>query len=220
MRILVVEDEPDIAEPVTLLLSREGYEVAWAPNLDSAWEEFLAAEPALLVLDVMLPEGEDAGFTFARQVREGGYSGSILFLTARDSLEDRVAGLDLGGDDYLVKPFALEELLARVRALLRRGAQHKGGRFQRGDLVVDLVARKAYWKGEEIGLTLKEFALLETLCLNPDRLFTPEELADRLFPGRDTAVRMVRVYIHRLRRKLSPEVVRTGAGGYGLGLPQ
>lgn len=220
MRILVVEDEPDIAEPVTLFLSRQGYEAVWAYDLEAAWEEFLTAEPALVILDVMLPEGEDAGFLFAQQVREGGYGGPILFLTARDSLEDRVAGSNLGGDDYLVKPFALEELLARVRALLRREAQHKGGSWQRGDLKVDLLARKVYWKGREVRLTVKEFALLETLCLNPDRLFTPEELADRLFPGRDTAVRMVRVYIHRLRRKLSQGVVRTGAGGYGLGLSQ
>nr|WP_279232082.1 response regulator transcription factor [Thermus albus] len=217
---MVVEDELDIAEPVTLFLSRHGYEAVWAGNQEAAWEEFLAAEPAMLILDVMLPEGEDAGFRFAQQVREGGYSGPILFLTARDSLEDRVAGLNLGGDDYLVKPFALEELLARVRALLRREAQHKGGGWQRGDLKVDFLARKAYWKGREVSLTVKEFALLETLCLNPDRLFAPEELADRLFPGRDTAVRMVRIYVHRLRRKLSPKVVRTGAGGYGLGLSQ
>lgn len=144
MRILVVEDEPDIAEPVTLFLSRQGYEVVWACDLEAAWEEFLAAEPALLILDVMLPEGEDAGFLFAEQIREGGYAGPILFLTARDSLEDRVTGLNLGGDDYLVKPFAFEELLARVRALLRREAQYKGGGWQRGDLRVDFLARKVY----------------------------------------------------------------------------
>lgn len=220
MRILVVEDEPDIAEPLLLLLRREGYEAVWAGSLESAWEVFLEGEPLLVVLDVMLPEGEEAGFAFARQLREGGYEGAILFLTARDALDDRVAGLNLGGDDYLVKPFALEEFLARVRALLRRGAHYKGTRFLKGELEVDLVGRRAYWKGEAVALSPREFALLELLCRYPERLFPPEELADRLFPGRESGVRMARVYIHRLRRKLAPEVVRTGAGGYGLGLSQ
>jgi len=218
MRILLLEDEADIAEPLLLLLAREGYEAVWARSLEEAWASFLEAEPDLLVLDVMLPEGEDAGFTFAQEVREGGYAGAVLFLTARDALEDRVHGLNLGGDDYLVKPFALEEFLARVLALLRRGAQHKGGRFRRGALEVDLVGRRALWRGEEVALSPKEFALLELFCLYPERLFSLEEVADRLFPGRDSGVRMARIYVHRLRSKLAPEAIRTGSGGYGLGL--
>ncbi|GAB5602604.1 response regulator transcription factor [Thermus sp. FJN-A] len=218
MRILLVEDEPDIGEPLTLFLAKEGYEVGWARSVGEAWGAFLETEPDLLVLDVMLPEGVDAGFRFADAVREGGYAGGILFLTARDGLEDRVYGLDLGGDDYLVKPFAFGELLARVRALLRRGAQHKARWFRRGPLEVDLVGKRAFWQGKEAILSPTEFHLLEVFCLYPHRLFGTEELADRLFPGRESSLRLVRVYVHRLRNKLGPEVVRTGAGGYGLGL--
>lgn len=218
MRILLVEDEPDIAEPLAALLGREGHEAVWAQGLEEAWERFLEAEPALLVLDVMLPEGPEAGFTFAREVREGGYAGPILFLTARDGVEDRVKGLELGGDDYLVKPFHLEEFLARVRALLRRGAAHKGQGFSKGGLEVDFAAKRVRYRGEEVALSAKAYELLELFCRNPDRLYSLEELADLLFPGRETGTAMVRVYVHRLRQRLGPEVIRTGPRGYGLGL--
>ncbi len=121
MRILLVEDEVGLAGPLVALLRRERYEVGWADNTTQARAYVDEHEPDLIALDVMLPEGEDAGFDLARQLRLGGFTGAILFLTARDAVEDRVYGLDLGGDDYLVKPFSLEEFLARVRALLRRG---------------------------------------------------------------------------------------------------
>ncbi|WP_337845874.1 response regulator, partial [Thermus sp.] len=109
MRILVVEDEGAIARPLVRLLGQAHHRVVWAQSLEEAWTAMEEGEPDLLVLDVMLPEGEEAGFAFAQAVREGGYSGPILFLTARDALEDRVRGLDLGGDDYLAKPFHLED---------------------------------------------------------------------------------------------------------------
>jgi DNA-binding response OmpR family regulator len=119
MQILIVEDEQDLAGPLTVLLRREGYEVVWADALEPAQQAFAESEFDLVILDVMLPEGEDAGFQFTRHLREAGFGGRILFLTARDTVEDRVRGLDVGGDDYLVKPFSLRELLARVRALGR-----------------------------------------------------------------------------------------------------
>ncbi len=218
MRILLVEDEPTVAEPLNALLNREGYAVTWAPNLEAAWRALADGEPDLAILDVMLPEGENAGFTLAKRLREAGYRGPILFLTARDALEDRVAGLDLGGDDYLVKPFAFQELVARVRALLRREAQTKQARLVRGPLEVDLAARRVRYDGRPVVLTEKEFALLERFALYPEKTFTVEELLERCFPGATSGPRIVRVYVHHLRQKLAPQVIETVPGGYRLGV--
>ncbi len=217
MRILVVEDEDGLRKPIAAMLRHQGYEVREAANLEEAWDAFIDAEPDLVSLDIMLPEGEDAGFRFAEEIREAGYEGPILFVTARDAVDDRVKGLDLGGDDYLVKPFNLEEYAARVRALLRRGSPVKKSRFERGPLAVDLAARRVFWNGREVELTGREFALLELFVLNPERVYSPEELLERLFPGTESGPKIVRVYIHRLRQKLGPEAIVTVPGGYRLG---
>ncbi len=219
MRVLLVEDEDGLRKPLAAMLRHQGYEVQEAASLDEAWDAFVEAEPDLVSLDVMLPEGEEAGFRFAEELRAAGYQGPILFVTARDAVDDRVRGLDLGGDDYLVKPFELEEYAARIRALLRRGAQVKKSLIDRGPLVVDLAARKVFWQGREVAITGREFALLELFALNPDRVFTPEELLERLFPGSESGLRIVRVYVHRLRQKLGPAVIATVPGGYRLGVP-
>jgi len=216
--VLLVEDEDGLRKPLAAMLRHQGYEVREAASLEEAWDAFVEAEPDLLSLDIMLPEGEDAGFRFAEELRAAGYEGPILFVTARDAVDDRVRGLDLGGDDYLVKPFELEEYAARVRALLRRGSPVKKSRFERGPLAVDLAARRVFWRGREVALTGREFALLELLILNPERVFTAEELLERLFPGTESGLKIVRVYIHRLRQKLGPEVVATVPGGYRLGV--
>ncbi len=216
--MLLVEDEDGLRKPLAAMLRHQGYEVREAASLEEAWDAFVEAEPDLLSLDIMLPEGEDAGFRFAEELRAAGYEGPILFVTARDAVDDRVRGLDLGGDDYLVKPFELEEYAARVRALLRRGSPVKKSRFERGPLAVDLAARRVFWRGREVALTGREFALLELLILNPERVFTAEELLERLFPGTESGLKIVRVYIHRLRQKLGPEVVATVPGGYRLGV--
>lgn len=216
MRILVVEDEGAIARPLLRLLEQAHHQVAWAQNLQEAWVAMEEGEPDLLVLDVMLPEGEEAGFAFAQAVREGGYNGPILFLTARDALEDRVRGLDLGGDDYLTKPFRLEEFMARVRALLRREARSKKTRVCQGPLEVDLADRTVRWWGRHVELAPKEFALLELFALHPHRIFTAQELWERFFPE-STSDSIVRVYVRKLREKLGPGVIRTLPSGYTLG---
>lgn len=218
MKVLVVEDEAGILEPILALLRRERYEVQGARNLEEAWEAFLQGEPEVLVLDVMLPEGEDAGFGFAEALRQGGFRGGILFLTARDALKDRIQGLELGGDDYLVKPFHLEELLARVKALARRNADFKGRLLQRGPLEVDLVARRVTFEGKEVILSPKALALLELLVQNPERTFPREELLHRLFPGAESDA-VLRVYVQKLRQSLAPWVVERVPGGYRLGKP-
>ncbi|WP_448567228.1 response regulator transcription factor [Thermus sp.] len=216
MQVLLLEDEPRLGQAVEGALSAQGYGVRWAKDMAQAREAFLETEPDLMVLDVRLPEDPDGGFRFAEEVREAGYKGPILFLTARDALEDRVQGLDLGGDDYLVKPFHLEELLARVRALLRRASEVKASRVRLGPMEVDLAARAVYLEGRRVDLSLKELALLEHFLLHPGRVYAPEELAEKVF-GDPEKVGAVKVYVHYLRQKLFPEVVRTVPGGYRLG---
>ncbi|BDG17302.1 response regulator transcription factor [Thermus brockianus] len=216
MQVLLLEDEPHLGRAVAGALAAQGYGVRWARGLEAAREAFLEGEPDLMILDVRLPEDPDGGFRFAQEVREAGYQGPILFLTARDALEDRVLGLDLGGDDYLVKPFHLEELLARVRALLRRASAVKESRVRLGALEVDLAARAVYVGGKRVDLSLREFALLELFVLHPERVFSPEEVAEKVF-GDGERVGAVKVYVHYLRQKLHPQVVRTVPGGYRLG---
>lgn len=218
MRILLVEDEAGLAAPLEALLRRERYEVTWASSLSEARAAFLESEPDLIALDIMLPEGDNSGLIFAQEVRGSGYSGIILFLTARDTVEDRVAGLDLGGDDYLIKPFSLQEFLARIRALLRRSSSTRRTMLERGPLKVDFAGRAVWWNNRIISLSDKEFALLERLALNPERVFSINELLERLFPDTDSGHRILRVYVYRLREKLGPDVVVTMPGGYALGV--
>ncbi|MGK0619712.1 response regulator transcription factor [Meiothermus cerbereus] len=218
MRILLVEDEAGLAGPLLALLRRERYEVEWADSRDQAQKLVDELEPDLIALDVMLPEGDDAGFRLAQQLRQGGFEGAILFLTARDAVEDRVLGLDLGGDDYLVKPFSLEELLARVRALLRRGGTTRQTVLERGPLRIEFDSRKVYWNQRLVSLSDKEFALLERLALHPERVFGVDELLEKLFPNTESGHRILRVYVHRLREKMGENVIATLPGGYVLGV--
>jgi len=219
MRILLVDDEADLARALTAMLKAERYEVRWACSIDAAYEALADSEPDLVVLDVMFPEGEDAGFRFARELREARVDLPILFLSARDTLEDRVEGLDLGGDDYLTKPFATAELLARVRALLRRDGEQRTALLERGPLAIDFRARTVRWAGQSVALSDREFALLETLALHPERAYPVDELAERHFPNAGSGTYVVRTYVFRLRSKLAPEAIRTLPGGYRLGVP-
>ena len=218
MNILVVEDESILGKTLAVLLQRSGYQASHVDSYESAWDAFVEREPDLVALDVMLPEGEDAGFKYAQELRESGYSGPILFMTARDTIEDRVKGLDLGGDDYLIKPFSLDEFMARVRALLRREAKTKQSSFKRGALEVDFRQRRVVWNQKEVTLSEREFALLELFALNPDKIYTAEELLERIFPGADSGTKVIRVYVHYLRQKLAAEAIATASGGYRLGV--
>lgn len=217
MTILLLEDESDIAEPVKEALQDDRYDVVWVRDAAAAFEAVAERDFDLLLVDVTLPEGAYAGFEFVRGVREAGYAGALMFVSARDAVADRIRGLDLGGDDYLVKPFSLDELLARVRALMRRGAQTKRARIRHGELQVDLVARTVAWAGRPVQLTDREFAMLELMALHPDRVFAVDDLLERFFPGAASGPRVVRVYVSQLRQKLDPTAIRTVAGGYALG---
>lgn len=219
MRVLLVEDEADLARALVAVLAQERYQVAWAGTPEDALDQVSDAEPDLLILDVMFPDDEDGGFHLAASLRSAGLDAPILFLTARDDVDDRVRGLDLGGDDYLAKPFEISELLARVRALLRRDGHARAAVLERGPLRLDFAARSVRWEGSEVDLSDREFALLEMLALNPGRAFAVDELVDRLFPQAASGGYAVRTYVFRLRSKLAPDVVRTIPGGYRLGVP-
>lgn len=216
MRLLLVEDDPRIAQPTAGVLREAGYVVTWTQTGPEALEAAMLGDYPLIVLDVMLP-GLD-GFEVARELRAGGVDSAILFLTARGELADRIEGLDLGGDAYLVKPFAMPELLATLRALSRRERGQGAPRvsFANGRGTLDTVARTVGWDGQEISVTGREYALIEALALAPERWFTREELLDRVWgPEFGGEARIVDVYVRYVRRKLAPEAVTSERGrGY------
>jgi two-component system, OmpR family, response regulator QseB len=222
MRVLLVEDEPDIRLPLQRALLAQGFEVRVAHDLPSGREAMLEIEPDLMVLDVRLLDEEDGGFILAREARASGYVGSILFLTARDVLQDRVQALDDGGDDYVVKPFELLEVLARVRALLRRPTEARSSQLRfgnaAGNLELDLVRQQVSQDGARLELSLREFALLERLALSPSRVFSAEELLDAIWGESASSISVVKVNVHRLREKLGAETISSVRGGYQFGL--
>jgi two-component system OmpR family response regulator len=201
MRVLVVEDEPRMASLIRRGLEREGLAADVAGSGEDAVWMAQSHDYDAIVLDVMLP-GID-GFETCRRLRAAGIWAPVLMLTARDAVEDRVAGLDTGADDYLVKPFAFAELLARLRALARRGEQERPNVLQVGDLTLDPAAHEVRRGDSEISLSAKEFSLLETFMRRPgevlSRLHLLEHAWDFAYENRSN---VVDVYIHRLRRKI------------------
>ena len=215
--ILVVDDDAPIRRMLARTLAAEGHDVSSAADGGSALAAVERAVPDLLVLDVAMP-GLD-GFAVCRRLRAKGLALPILLLTARDGVPDRVAGLDAGADDYLVKPFASEELVARVRALLRRGRE-PADVLAHGDLVLDLSARTARRGGRELGLSARELDLLELLLRNARQVVTRELALERVWGGAAAASpNVVDRYVSYLRRKLGdPPLIGTVRGvGFVLG---
>ena len=201
-KILLIEDEPQIAGFISRGLGREGYNVISAADGDTGLEMAFAELPDLIILDVMLP-GID-GLTVCRQIREGELQTPILMLTAKDAVPDRVAGLEAGADDYLVKPFAFEELLARVRALGRRRAPiESDAPLHFADLILEPTTRMAKRGERNIELTAKEYDLLELFMRHPNQVLTRDQIYDRIwgydFGGESN---IIEVYIRYLRSKL------------------
>ena len=218
MRILLLEDEADIAEAVVETLQRDRYAVVAVRDTEAAFARFGEVAFDLAVLDVMIGDDDDAGFHLAGQLRDAGFDGPILFTTARDRVEDRVRGLDLGGDDYLIKPYSLVELSARIRARLRREGQDKRSEATFGPLRIDLGVRRVWWEGAEVLLSDREFAMVELFALHPQRTFSAAELLERFFPDAGSGSGVVRVYVRQLRSKLSNAIIATVPGGYRLGV--
>jgi heavy metal response regulator len=218
MRILVVEDERKVANFIRQGLAEEGHAVEVAADGADALD-LLLGDPAydLVVLDLMLPRRD--GFAVLRSLREHRNRTPVLILTARDSVPDKVTGLDLGADDYLTKPFAFEELLARVRALLRRGADRRAAPLELGDLVVDPLTRGVRRGARRIDLTAREYALLEYFLRNAGRVLTRPMIAQHVWGiDFDSESNIIDVYVGYLRRKIDgegePRLVHTvrGAG--------
>jgi two-component system copper resistance phosphate regulon response regulator CusR len=200
MRILLVEDEPEIGAVVQRGLEKAGYRVEWRRDGASAREAAQTTFFALIVLDLMLPLMD--GWAVCRELRAARDTTPILMLTARDAVEDRVRGLEMGADDYLTKPFAFSELLARVRALLRRDRIHKTATIQVADLVVDTAARRATRAGRELSLTPREYLLLEALAAREGYVLTRDAILERVWANDDAASNTVDVHVGTLRKKV------------------
>jgi DNA-binding response OmpR family regulator len=204
MRILVVEDDRKVASFIRKGLAEDGHTVDVAADGDVAIDRALDVTPDLVVLDVMLPKRD--GFSVLRELRREGVKAPVLMLTARDTVKDRVAGLDAGADDYLTKPFAFEELLARVRALLRRSGDRVGVVLRVGDLTLDPATREARRGQRRVDLTAREYALLEYLMRNAGRVLSRSMLAQHVWGlDFDPESNVVDVYVGYLRRRIEAE---------------
>jgi len=223
MRVLVVDDDPAVRRSLERALKLEGYEVELAEGGRQALSALMDHSPDAVVLDLMMPEVD--GLEVCRRLRAAGDWTPILILTARDAIDDRVSGLDAGADDYLVKPFALAELLARLRALLRRHGEDSSGILRFADLVLDQSSHEVSRAGKPLALTRTEFSLLELFLNNPRQVLTREVILDRVW-GYDfqTTSNSLEVYIGYLRRKTEegglPRLIHTVRGvGYILKEP-
>ncbi|MGA8051036.1 MAG: response regulator transcription factor [Burkholderiales bacterium] len=207
MRILIVEDDPVLVSGLTRILESEGYAV---DSVRSGEQAVLAAKQErfdLVILDVGLP-GID-GFEALRRLRAAPNRVPVLLLTARDATDDRVRGLDIGGDDYVAKPFAMPELAARVRALIRRSQSQAGPKVVHGPLVLDTVARRAYLGGAPLDLAAREWAVLEVLLANVERVVSKESIIQAVASwGEELSPNAIEVYLSRLRAKLEPAGIR------------
>ena len=201
MRVLLVEDEAKIADFIRKGLSECGYAVDAATDGEEALDWLDAGEFDIIILDVMLPIRN--GVEVCRELRGRGVQTPVIMLTARDAIEDRVRGLDSGADDYLVKPFAFSELLARLRALTRRQPALLGSLLRMGDLVLDTATRQAFRQGRAIPLTTKEYTLLEYLMRHPHQVLTRTMIAEHVWNyDFDNATNVIDVHIRNLRRKI------------------
>ena len=221
MRILLVEDDARIASFVAKGLRERAYAVDVSMNGEDALYQASVNTYDLAILDVMIPAPD--GFEVCRRLRQSGMRFPILMLTARDATDDRVQGLDTGADDYLTKPFEFRELLARLRALLRRSGELRPSRIEIGDLVLDTAAQTAARAGKQVPLTTKEYSLLEYLARNAGRVVGREEISEHVWDETfDPFTNTIEVYVNRLRRKIdgqaSPPLIHTRRGaGYMLG---
>jgi len=201
MRVLVVEDEKKVANFIKHGLEEERYIVETANDGVSALETVMNNHFDAIVLDVMLP-GKD-GLTLLKEIRDSGISTPVILLTARSTVEDKVAGLDLGADDYLPKPFSFDELAARLRSILRRSSPEKSTKLRAGDMVLDTVSHLAYRHGREIELTTKEYALLEYMMRNKNRILSRSTITQHVWKHNfDPESNIIDVYIKRLRSNI------------------
>lgn len=219
MRLLLIEDTEDVAHAVVSAFVRDGHAVDHAPDCAQAEDALTVQDYDVIILDINLPDG--SGIDLLRGMRERRNAAPVLMLTARLDVEDRIEALDIGADDYLMKPFDLRELEARVRALVRRGGDDRTGVIEYGDVALDPASRTVTITGVPIALTRREFAVLEILIINRGRVMPKDRIFERMFAfdDEDVGTNAVELYISRLRKKLANSCVsvRTLRGlGYQL----
>lgn len=222
MRVLLAEDDPRIAKFVAKGLREHSYAVDVVADGEAALYQAEINSYDLFILDVMIPHAD--GFTVCRKLRTSGNRSPILMLTARDAVEDRISGLDSGADDYLIKPFSFLELLARLRALLRRPNELRGSEIVIEDLVLDTRGQRVFRSNAPVVVTAKEYALLEYLARNAGRIIGREEIAEHVWDESfDPFSNLIEVYVNRLRKKIdlagmAPLLHTRRGAGYSLGI--
>jgi len=219
MRVLLIEDAPGLGEAVREQITEDGHAVDWVQRLAHARNSVRAIPYDLILLDLMLPDGR--GLDFLRQQRRAGDATPVIILTAQDQISDRIAGLNAGADDYLVKPFDLFELSARVAAVARRYSGNPNPQIRLGELQLDISARTVQVAGVCVDLTAREWALLEAFIQRPGALLSKAQLEERLYAfGAEIESNTIEVYISRMRKKLGRDLIETVRGmGYRLVSP-
>lgn len=218
MKILIIEDEKKVASFIKKGLTSEGFVVITAFNGEQGLDKALTESFDIIILDLMLPDLD--GFTVLQHIRQQGINTKVLILTAKANVQDRIKGLNLGADDYLIKPFAFGELLARLRALLRRSYPDKNPVLKFADLSINTHTREVFRKDKKIDLSAKEYALLEFLMYNVNRALNRSTISEHVWNYNfDTGTNFIDVYINRLRKKIdeghSPKFIKTIRGfGY------
>ncbi|MCE9558466.1 MAG: response regulator transcription factor [Armatimonadetes bacterium] len=203
MRILIVEDDPDIAEGVSIALRRAGYQIDWAEDGEAGERQAFMHSYGVILLDLMLPKKD--GSEVCKALRRADISTPILMMTARDRVSDRVMGLDAGADDYLVKPFAIDELLARVRALSRRESANRSAQLVVGPVEIDTQGQIVKVSGQTVQLTHREYSLLEALARNVGRVLTRDAILERVWNNDEALPNTVNFHMSSLRKKVDPE---------------
>ena len=204
MRILLIEDEPLLGEAVATHLKRSGHAVDWVQRLDDAEAALRGVGYALVLLDLHLPDGR--GLDLLRALRKADDKRPVIILTARDQIRDRIEGLNAGADDYLVKPFDLDELVARILAVQRRSAAKASPTLRAGSLVIDQAARKVWHEGQQVELTAREWTLLECLAQRAGTTLSKAQLEEALYAfGAEIESNAVEVYVSRLSQEIRPE---------------
>jgi two-component system response regulator QseB len=218
MRVLLVEDDPMIGKTLAQALTQDGYAVDRVTDGEAAKSALAVADGAyaMVLLDLGLPR--KSGLELLRELRRAGNRVRVLIVTARDAVADRVEGLDAGADDYLTKPFSLDELTARMRALLRRDIGREDNVLRHGDLTLDTVTHVVIHRGQAVDVSAREFALLAALLERPGAALSKSQLEERIYRwGEEVESNAVEVHVHNLRKKLGSETIRTLRGvGYAL----
>lgn len=219
MRILLTEDDPQLGRATQIGLEQAGYAVDWVQSAENAHTAVRLHQYSCILLDLGLPRQD--GMQALAALRAGGYDGAILIVTARDQVPDRIAGLDAGADDFVIKPFDLNELSARIRSACRRANGRAGVMLTHDDIVVDVAARQVQQGGQTVPLTSKEFSILLMLLQHCGRVLSREQLEESVYSwGEEIESNAVQVHIHHLRKKLGRTLIRTvHAVGYSIDKP-